>query len=382
MKSFEVDNKEILLIGGAPRSGTTLISNLLESHHDFFVFPLEHGVLETYYNTTDLEVFRERFITERIFGQQTIFSSESNFQTYADKVRKILGRDFEIKVDYSAYTRAYKEYMATCQVTLDNIFRALAFSLIKSSDYYKRCAVRAQYIVFKQPFYTEFYCAQVMESNSQAKFVCIYRDLYDRYCSAKSRQLREGGGGFSRRINKLPSNLGSCEISLISRYLIESNAINNDNFYAISYESLVSDPESTELNSVIESLGCQNCPLSQMEFGQPVSSNSSAGRGVGSKRKATYHNITSKNERTVNAFFINRVSDAGLSQFEGEKISFFRFILAWVFKFSGETNRDFFIRIVLTPIYLKKIFGYDLSHEVLKIQSRIRKGTFGVSGAV
>jgi hypothetical protein len=48
-------NPTFVFIGGAPRSGTTLLSNLLDGHPEVLVFPKEHSTLERYFwNETPL----------------------------------------------------------------------------------------------------------------------------------------------------------------------------------------------------------------------------------------------------------------------------------------------------------------------------------------
>lgn len=369
---------ELVLIAGAPRSGTTLLSNLLDSHPDFFVFPMEHGVFETFHNHADKEVFRKAFVVDRQFGSQATLGNAEAYRIYSDKVQRVLHRGWNLKVDTEAFQTEYVSQMAAQPIELSKIFHALAKALAASSDYYRERMKIAKYFVFKQPFHTELYFNKSREQLS-ATWLHVIRNVLSRYCSAKSRRIRAADGSLrtTRLINRLPANIGHCEIGILSHWMARQNTAACAKYHVVDYEQLTGPARQDYLSSVLTHLGAKSQDLLPTEAGQSVPPNSSSqSADIG---PITYDQVTNSAERASTAYFLSCVAPQ-LPSLGLEKSPFSRAIAYWWLRFKHERWRDYGLRLALSYPYFRKIRSYDCEARLSDILLRMKSRSFQVSG--
>ncbi len=100
---------KFLFIGGAPRSGTTLLMNLLDSHPDLLVFPFEHSTIERYFwNKDNIQHYAlNEFISKRQEGQQTILANKDFLNQYYQKIKKEYNKDFSLDINPEVFFKTY-----------------------------------------------------------------------------------------------------------------------------------------------------------------------------------------------------------------------------------------------------------------------------------
>lgn len=249
-----------VFIAGAPRSGTTLLSNLLDNHPELIVFPMEHSTLEHYFwplSNNDV-LFHKEFISNRKYGQQSVLADEARYAKYQAKILSEFGNSFELDVNCDEFYRSYIAYIERYGHHLLDVFRALIYALAKSNEYILSKVEHARYMVFKQPFYTELFAQKTFECIPNSRFIHISRDVTSRYVSAKMRRLKmakaNGYKGLSQ-INGFDFILGHCMVDLSSEALrMENESIIGNAHQTIEYDELVTDSYST-LHKVSRSLG-------------------------------------------------------------------------------------------------------------------------------
>lgn len=376
------EGKRILLIGGAPRSGTTMLLSLLDSHPEVLAFPLEHGVLETFYGGFDKSVFLGEFIKNSYYGQQAFLSSADSFEAYSTRIKRILGLDVQLEIDTDAFRNAYLQHITQEQITLERIFHALIFALCRSSDYYQKKIRDAKYLVFKRPFYTELYAARAASDIDGLSVIHIVRDVYERYSSAKARRVNSTDGRVvdSRRINKLPSALGHCEISIVSSWLAENAPSMLDSYFVLAYRELSNDNNCASLRALLRKLCLNDRKLVPMSAGERVQPNTSyVFDSKKMAKKDRYFAISNSSERVIVDMFLATVA-GNISCIDVVRPTLLRFLVAWVLRMRNESWRDYRIRIALSPYYIYRIFRYNPKDEVAKIPDKFIKRNFSVSG--
>jgi hypothetical protein len=317
MESFE--NVKVLFIAGAPRSGTTLLSNLLDSHPDLLCFPMEHGTLERYFwNQNNFDTYaKTSFISSRIEGQQTILFSNELLESYKKKIKTEYGKDFELDVDSGLFNQNYLKYLDDKETTLKNVLLALGFAL-KSANKYSENKGTPRYIVFKQPYYTEVFANKVHSLMPDAKFIHILRSPLSRYVSAKKRHA-DYCASVNRKlshINRKNYVLGHVELDISSRYLCRENKklLGLEKYFTVNYEDMVKDSKAT-IDGISSWLGIAGGFSAQSPTRLGV--NSLAGSTLTSskegldkraiERSDLYQKYTSWSERVLHNYYLSKV---------------------------------------------------------------------------
>lgn len=372
---------KLVFIGGAPRSGTTLLSNMLDSHPDFLVFPMEHAVFETYFNCPDKNVFHSKFITDRALGQQAILGNSEAYQAYEQKVRRVLKRDWLLQIDSGLFRKEYESSISQRSISLQSVFLALMGALCKSSEYHRDKLATAKFWVFKQPFYTELYCDRARKE-LEATFLHVVRDVLSRYSSAKARRIRtvEGKIKNSSLINRRPANLGHCEVSIISHWLAHRNSEHFDNYHTVDFGNLRGPDRQEYAADLLLRLGTFESELHPKEAGRPVLPNSSfQDQNRPANDLTAYEQLTNRAERAVNSYFLSCVSSQ-LPWLGFKKFSMVKALSYWWLRFKYEGWRDYCIRIALSFQLLRQIRHYDCEKRLADILRRVKSKQFAISG--
>ncbi|MDM9631148.1 sulfotransferase [Robiginitalea aurantiaca] len=375
----KIQNAKLLFIGGAPRSGTTLLSNLLDSHPNMLVFPLEHSVFEQFYrNQNNLEYFTADFISKKNTGQQAILADEHRLKNYAYKIRKEYSNDLLISIDAVAFRKYYLEYIGNSIITLEIIFKALAFALVQSNEYARKKLETLQYVVFKQPFFTEVFAKEAFDIYPEFRFLQILRNPISRYTSAKTRRLYQKNKNGQRlgHINRVNFVLGHVEIDQTSINLAKRNLkdIGEESYKLIYFEELVENSKKN-LQSISNWLDLkdENTPTSPTRLGVPAMSGSvfsdkTTLDNTALKRVDQYHKITNWNERQLHLLYLKEWPPTKLST---QNKVFALFYL--LFPFKGSSLQHYIFQLV--TMYQFVFFKENRLH------IKAKKGLVAVSGA-
>ncbi len=243
-----LQRKKFIFIGGAPRSGTTLLCNLMDSHPELLVFPLEHSTVEQFFwHSGNLEFFRNTFIFHRSSGQQSIMATDKELEKYRHKILNEYQKEFDLNVDTALYCSGYLEYLESHGIELRTILEALVFGLVKGNEFARRKLETAKYVVFKQPFYTELFASFTYNHLPESKFVHILRNPVARYASAKQRRidLHKLNNKRLSHINRVNFVLGHTELDISTRILADKNLhqIGSESYRIVKFKDMLSDRE-------------------------------------------------------------------------------------------------------------------------------------------
>jgi hypothetical protein len=253
------DEIRYLFIAGAARSGTTLITNLLDGHQDLLVFPMEHKVFKKYFTNPAgrrSDYFSTDFIEHRTEGQQSVLGSRALFEAYRARMQREFAIDFRLDVDAGRFLDVYRASISDADVSLETIFRALSEALMASRLSNGEAGPRPRWAVFKDPFTTEFFAQHASRELTTARYLHVIRDPYARYASFKKRQLRRGRvlpRSVVPRINfrDFVSGFAEQAIASLHRGLENQRVLGPDRYRIVRFEDVVADPEA-ELRELSE----------------------------------------------------------------------------------------------------------------------------------
>lgn len=306
-----------LFIGGAPRSGTTLLMNLIDNHPNILCFPFEHSTFERFFlKRTDKDYFLNEFIEEMKEGQQAIMSSNANLIGYSKKIENEYKKKFALEVDPDKYLLSYRKFLEGQEFTLRNILIGLTKGLIAGSEFAQRKKSNLKWIVFKQPYYTELFAKQIHQEMPEARFIHINRDPIGRYTSAKKRRLihTQMLGMRLSHINRVSFVEGHCEVGESSKYLGKSNQISlgDQRYHQLGFEELVED-SINELRSTFQWLNVKSHKSigSITRLGEPTIAGSllvqsNTVDSSASCRDKEYFSLTNWNERLLHKFLLEK----------------------------------------------------------------------------
>ncbi len=317
--SLPFEQPTFVFIGGAPRSGTTLLSNLLDGHPNALVFPKEHSTLERFFwNQNDIDTYaRTKFINQRNQGQQTLLANQAFYEKKQNLLSHEFGQRFDLNIDFQKFKSAYLKYLENRPTTLESMLLGLCYGQVCANlNSRKHVGLHTKYLVYKQPFFTEVFSEKASCELKNCKFIHILRDPISRYVSAKTRRLnqRSEGKKWLGPINQKSYVIGHSLVDLTSRQLALGNQriLGESNYRTIQFENLIADPKQ-EIGKILDWLGIQSTAdfdISPTRLGQPVDSGSTLSKGYGvdstaSKRVDKYELITSPTERRIHRLFLD-----------------------------------------------------------------------------
>jgi len=308
-------------ICGAPRSGTTLLANLLDGHPDIFMLPWETHILQywnfhknnnslerffmrDYLNTIDVAVFINKVAREQ---QDKAIHSTYGVKDYFKF--KLKNRD--------AFIKQYKSTIKdNCSgITLKIIYEALFNALLQFENN------KEKLVIEKRPLDNEMCAISLHETFPNAKFVHIIRDPRTRYISAKMRRVYRKLGIFPKwgnRFNDKDFSTFHSEISMVSLELARLNKeIIGEKYHIVKYEELLMNPEK-EIKKIAHHLCVEynDTLLQQTSNNKEQVAMSSLERGMSSgirdnidTRLRTFYRQTSRLERMILSFFTWEISE-------------------------------------------------------------------------
>ncbi len=300
-----------VFICGAPRSGTTLLSNLLDGHPSLFVLPHETHILQ-YWNQYEGR-FRGIF-----FKRDFLFSSDVSFYLNDEYFNKL--NDYIVKkyspgsafsfsnLDEDIFHETYLQFVKKNGISLEAIYKAFVLSMLKSLKVDKRKKL-PKFFIEKRPLDNELFAVRLKDCFPKAKFIHILRDPRTRYASSKKRRIKKRLGiKYCSMHNNVDLASAISEISLASFALAKRNkSIMKNDYYIIKYEDLIKDTQG-EMKKIADWLGLDwdNSLLKQTSLSKPIAALSSfedTGKGnvnktIG-KRMEQFEKITNRHERKI-----------------------------------------------------------------------------------
>lgn len=259
----------VSVLTGHPKSGTTLLLALLDSHPELLVFPEE-----AWY-------FAKAYARNKTIRKQRLFSETGIRHIISRGVKDLGGRR-----DYS--DPKFEEF----KTILENEFeksestKKEVLSVITSWQKILGTNGRQKRWIEKGPA-NEFYTYQYQRIFKDAIFIHCFRDPRDIWAAYKKKWPQLGIGDFALRW---------ALSTKIANYLNKKN----HSFHTLRYESLVSHPE-TLMRSVAHIYGVNYHPilLRPTRVGIPWTGNSMHGRrfnGISQSSKGKYQEFLKKEE--------------------------------------------------------------------------------------
>ena len=164
-----------VFIGGAPRTGTSLMVRMLDWHPDVLMFPVEPKGLANFF-------FGDRIDRS---GKEYDFTDRARLEDLS-KAFVDLGEPYNAEIIDQFDTNSFAEAADEARDYIEGLRLALITGLVPVRQRY---GDRRQYFGLKNPFYVEASIAK-LSAYSEAKFVICDRDAVARYASSKARTLK------------------------------------------------------------------------------------------------------------------------------------------------------------------------------------------------
>lgn len=348
---------KFVFVGGAGRSGTSLLCWLFDWHPEILVFFGEVPVFSKYWMYPEdkrEEFFRNTFLTPEE-GKHSRFVNPDALAEFNQKMAKEFkgfNNPTDLDIDTGLFHNTYQELLKRDNVQLlRRIFEGFGKGLIagcpKLSERYAIKGIK--YFLFKHPYYTELYAQRIASLIPKSKFIHVVRSPADRYISAKMFRVRQG----SSKVNGVDFCFAHAETWISSRFLAEQNleVLGDEAYKIVYYEKLTANPEK-EMRKLADWLGIEysDLLLNPTVLGSSAGDNSSfderSSRKIAhySKRNRDFRQLTSLSERLQFYYLLGTAEDY-LGEYEIPNIS------QWMVKYSRwlpfkfEKRGDYFDRI-------------------------------------
>ena len=172
---------------GAPRSGTTFLSNLLDGHPELIVLPIETHALEY---THRQKVNHNEFLAQEYMKTHDVrWYTDANYRrSYNLYMTRHYGKAaaFELSgIDERMFGNCYVHYLEEHGTSLKTVYPAFAWSLHAAGGRTDQPSM----LVEKRPLDNELSAKTLKKIFPNAKFIHILRDPRTRYASAKQRRI-------------------------------------------------------------------------------------------------------------------------------------------------------------------------------------------------
>jgi hypothetical protein len=286
-----------ILIAGAPRSGTTLLSRVLDWHPSVLSFPREIPVLYYYYckGQTSREFYKTNFVDDEN-GKQSIFFSKNAQEIEEKKLSEKMRIIFPEKIDVDefkySFLKTYSQYKENN--VIDSVIAALGDALISSFHsaklYYER---KPDFILLKTPTVTENVACMVAQDCVDAKFIHIIRDPFSRFVSEfEMKKNMHDKCNFGHPQNSLKTWDES-----ITKAKENLKVLGSEKYLIVIYENVISNPERSIMQIChFLNINYDKKILSPTYLGKPVMANSSF--------KATNYNIKKSHASSLRFYLI------------------------------------------------------------------------------
>ena len=301
-----------IFICGAPRSGTTLLVQLLDGHPELLVLPLETHLLQYEHEqrTNFANFLCDGYSKTHDIRMFTDLEYRSQFGDYMTR-NYGPGPDNSFNLDVVAgevFGSRYLTYLTDHGATLKTAYQAHGDALFAATNH-EDGSLKA--FVEKRPLDNELSTEELKSAFPHAKFIHILRDPRTRYISAKKRRIsRRKKTGFAQAclgLNGLDFARALSEIATVSFLLAaENQARFKEDYLVIRYEDLLAD-RSQIMREVGSFLGITygESLCVQTAMGRPAYPHSSFALqtsnrvNVPSERLEAYYSATTRLERKI-----------------------------------------------------------------------------------
>ncbi|MDX1975779.1 MAG: sulfotransferase [Rickettsiales bacterium] len=265
---------QALFIGGFPKSGTTLLATLLDSHPELMVFPEETHIFSMRKKYTTIKT-RRRYL-RRSSGASTPGMDEAVLDFPSGK------RDYSF-VDKERYKDQLRTRLSVAK-NLRELFEAILKNWMEFDIY--RDNNQWKYFVEKTPF-NELYHRKAMAWYPDAKFIYIVRDPRDNLLSYSKKQPKK--------------TLDELIAMWRASYQAARELMQKDQVLVIRYEDLVAAPRATmrDVASFL-SIGFNEVLTQPTRMGMPWEGNSMFGdnaKSIHRKSKGRYKTLMTREQR-------------------------------------------------------------------------------------
>ena len=302
-------------ICGAQRSGTSLLSELLDSHPNTYVCPIE-SVIYYYWNlhnaTNSLESFFLRdFLNTNEVLWLTDARTRKNLVKFTADTYGHENVNYPDTMDRAEFINNYLEVIKTEGLSLRSVFLGL-FKAIFPSEIFEN---NNGWFIEKSPMDNEIGAVMLNHEFQNARFIHIVRDPRTRYNSAKIKRIRRPSKFYLRYTTNMYEKdfaTALAQNTMTSMMLAKLNKeILKEKYLIIRYEDLIKTPE-IELRKVADHLSIKfdDVLLTQTRLGKearPLSSidldMSSGVKDTSAARLDQFFKNTSRLERDILNYF-------------------------------------------------------------------------------
>lgn len=299
-----------VFICGAGRSGTTLLSNLLDGHSELLVLPNETHILQ-YFKAYKEEARKTFFLRDYLFTEDILVYTSPSYREEINKPLTFIygaGAAWDLSsVNGEAFIETYTKSLQENEINLAVLYKAMAVSLFNSYSPPDQSSYPKSFVE-KRPLDNEISAILLKEHFPKARFIHILRDPRTRYASAKRRRIiSRMRFKYCPRLNDKDFVRGHAEISMLSFVLAKRNqALLGDDYLVIKYEDLTSQPD--EVMKTVSDflfLPWEAILLTQTCLGKKMGSASSFKTvldrvtATNANRMKAYHSLTSRFERMI-----------------------------------------------------------------------------------
>ncbi len=268
-------------ICGYPKSGTSLLLSLLDSHPQLIVYPEETGFFRWFTEFTEGQTVEEKADTAyRLLGYSFHWDPRKEHSRQAE----FPDRDYS-DISFKDIQEQYANNLKKYGVALENLLPAAILAYGVAAGQLQKATVRW---VEKTPF-NELYAQHIFSNWPEGKCIHVLRDPRDTFASYRQKQTTLTPKSFSYSwLNSEHSGSENVKRYGSNRYLI------------IRYEDLVDDLDQT-LAKVVSFLGIEDDPTLRLPTrnGKPWGGNSMFREkysGVSRRPIGRFHQALSRRE--------------------------------------------------------------------------------------
>lgn len=220
-----------VFICGHRRSGTTLLTSLLENHPELLVYPPDSGFFYAYYPIYEDQKYTNHERIEQIVNFCIKNLEDFIIDSFADNIRN------ELNFSMNAFRDEFRNLAKKTKYTSKDLLESLIIAYKNIYGYPKN----PKHWVEKTTS-SEIYAADIMRWFPKSKFIHVLRDPRDNWASLKS--------GWEVRLKYHNDNLGRLIHSMLERgkfgyelSIKNQKRFGKDTYKVIRYEDLVQNTE-------------------------------------------------------------------------------------------------------------------------------------------
>ena len=237
-----MSDKSFIFICGAGRSGTTLLSNLLDGHPDICSIPHETQFAAQWFRNKFLGIPDDQNKLLNINSGSCYQFTDPSYVKAHNGYLMARFKSANLKsftIDEKILKQASQD-LAKCTDGLSSLYLYLWQIYAGTTGETKK-----KYVVEKRPLDNEICAMSLKKSFPEAKFIHILRDPRTRYLSAKIRR-RLKRRRYITNLKDQPFSIGHAEVSMASLELAHLNrSVLPDDYLVIRYEDLITDSQSS-----------------------------------------------------------------------------------------------------------------------------------------